>query len=102
MTSVDRPEINMSRIKVAGIGGLGMVAVVVGMAIELPVVRVFALVSGAGGIIGGAAFIAYRRWVHPDPPHGPILMLETSSETTRTGERGDDTSLRLSPAVASK
>jgi hypothetical protein len=102
MTANDRPEINMSSIKVAGIGGLGMVAVVVGMAIEMPVVRAFAILSGAGGIIGGAAFIAYRRWVRPDPPHGPTLMVETSPETTRTGERVDDTPLRLSPAVASK
>jgi hypothetical protein len=100
MTPDDRPEINMSSIKVAGIGGLGMVAVVIGMAIEMPVVRAFAVLSGAGGIIGGAAFIAYRRWVRPDPPHGPTLMVETSPETTRTGERVDDAAFKLSPVAS--
>ena len=100
MAADDRPEINMSSIKVAGIGGLGMVAVVIGMAIEMPVVRAFAILSGAGGIIGGAAFIAYRRWVRPDPPHGPILMVETSSETTRTGERVNEAGFKLSPVAS--
>jgi hypothetical protein len=97
MAADDRPEINMSRIKVAGIGGLGLVAVVVGMAVEMPVVRVFAIVSAAGGILGGLAFIAYRRWVKPDPPHGPTLMVEMSSETARTADHVDDTAFKLSP-----
>ena len=102
MAASDRPEINMSSIKVAGIGGLGMVAVVAGMAIEMPVVRVFAMVSAAGGIIGGAAFIAYRRWVKPDPPHGPKLMVETSSVKARTADRVDESPLRLSPVATAK
>jgi hypothetical protein len=96
MAAGNRPEINMSSIKVAGIGGLGLVAVVVGMAVEMPVVRVFALVSAAGGILGGLAFIAYRRWVKPDPPHGPTLMVEMSSETVRTTDPVD-TTFKLSP-----
>jgi hypothetical protein len=98
MAAGDRPEINMSSIKVAGIGGLGLVAVVVLMALEMPVVRVFAIVSAAGGIMGGLAFIAYRRWVKPDPPHGPTLMVEMSSETVRTPDPVDDTTFKLSPA----
>jgi hypothetical protein len=99
MAAHDRPEINMSSIKVAGIGGLGMVAAVVAMAIEMPVVRAFVTVSGAGGIIGGLAFIAYRRWVEPDPPHGPTLMVEPSSDA-RTAERVDETALKLSPVAS--
>lgn len=100
MAAGDRPEINMSRIKVAGIGGLGLVAVVVGMAVEMPVVRVFALVSAAGGMIGGVAFIAYRRWVRPDPPHGPTLLVEMSSETARTADAVDDATFKLSPVTS--
>jgi hypothetical protein len=100
MAAGDRPEINMSSIKVAGIGGLGLVAVVVGMAVEMPVVRVFALVSAAGGIIGGVAFIAYRRWVKPDPPHGPTLMVEP--DTAPTAERVHDTTFKLSPVASLK
>jgi hypothetical protein len=100
MAASDRPEINMSSIKVAGIGGLGLVAVVVGMAFEMPVIRFFAMVSATGGIIGGAAFIAYRRWVRPDPPHGPTLMVETSSETARTADRVDETTFKLSPVAS--
>ena len=102
MAAPDRPEINMSRIKVAGIGGLGLVAVVVVMAVEMPVVRVFALVSAAGGIMGGLALIAYRRWVKPDPPHGPTLMVDLSPETARTAERVDETTVRLSAVATSR
>jgi hypothetical protein len=78
-----RPQINISSIKVAGVGGLGMVAMVVLMAFALPEVRVFALVSGTAGAITGAALIGYRRWMKPEPPHGPTLMVEV---TTRMKE----------------
>ena len=90
----------MSSIKVAGIGGLGMVAAVVAMAIEMPVVRAFAMVSGAGGLIGGLAFIAYRRWVKPDPPHGPTLMVEPSSDAACAPERMNDAAFKLSPVAS--
>ncbi len=102
MAADDRPEINMSSIKVAGIGGLGLVAVVFGMAVEMPVVRVFAIVSAAGGIIGGLAFIAYRRWVRPDPPHGPTLMVEMSPDTVRPTDPVEDTTFKLSPVASSR
>jgi hypothetical protein len=85
MAEDDRPpQINMSSIKVAGVGGLGMVAMVFLMAFALPEVRLFALVSGTAGAIAGAALIGYRRWVKPEPPHGPTLMVDV---TTRTKEK---------------
>ena len=78
------PQINMSSIKVAGVGGLGMVAMAFLMAFALPEVRVFALVSGTAGAITGAALIGYRRWVKPEPPHGPTLMVDITTRTRKS------------------
>jgi hypothetical protein len=92
----ERPEINMSRIKVAGIGGLGMVAIVVIMALELPMVRWFAAFALAGGLLGGMAFIAFRKWVRPEPPHRPTLLVETPLVSTPAEDPEDvDTTARL-------
>jgi hypothetical protein len=87
MPEADRPEINMSRIKVSGIGGLGMVAIAGVMAYALPEARGFVFASLAGGLIAGASFVAYRRWVRPDPPHGPTLMVNTTAVSDPTAER---------------
>jgi hypothetical protein len=89
MSHDEDPQINMSRIGVAGVGGLGMVAVVGVMAYALPEVGAFLLISCIGGAIAGAGFIAYRRWLRPEPPHGPTLMVETSAAIgteTRTNQ----------------
>ena len=73
-----RPEdldINISHIKVSGIGGLGMVAIVAVMAYTMPAVRSFVFLSVAGGVIGGLTLIVYR-WARPAPPHGPTLDVD--------------------------
>lgn len=75
MPGPDRPEINMSSIKVAGVGGLGMVAITVVMAFALPAARWLLLVALAGGVIGGLA-VAWRRRAKPEPPHGPTLLVD--------------------------
>jgi len=81
MADTERPEINMARIKVAGIGGLGMVAMVAVLAYNMPAVRTFVLLSLAGGMVIALGVIAYRRWLHVEPPHGPTLMVDQSSAT---------------------
>jgi hypothetical protein len=97
MSDADRAEINMSRIRVSGIGGLGMIAIAGVMAYALPEARGFVLASLAGGFIAGVAFVAYRRWIRPDPPHGPTLMVDTTGVVDPTPERpSTDRSIRLS------
>lgn len=78
----DRVEINISKIKVAGVGGLGMVAMVGVVAYAVPEARQFVLLSYGAGIVGAIAFIAYRRWIRPERPHEPTLMTADAPEPT--------------------
>jgi hypothetical protein len=99
----ERPEINMSSIKVSGVGGLGMVALIVVMAFALPAVRWFLFVALAGGIIGGLA-VAWRRRAKPEPPHGPTLMVDapaTRSAEADTAEKNDRL-VKLAPVASVK
>ena len=70
----DQVEINQSKIKIAGIGGLGMLAMVPVMAYAMPEARQFVLLSYGAGALGAAAFVGYRRWVRPERPHRPTLI----------------------------
>ena len=79
----DQVEINMSRIKIAGVGGLGMLAMVGVIAYAMPEARQFVLTSYGAGISGAVAVIAYRRWITPERPHGPTLMMVDTPEQTR-------------------
>ncbi len=100
----ERPQINISSISVAGIGGLGMIGIVVIMAFALPAVRWFLLVALAGGVIGGAAFVAYRRWVKVEPPHGPTLMVETPAapQVRAANDEPVDPSVKLAPVATAR
>jgi hypothetical protein len=63
---VASPTINMATIKVSGVGGLGLVAACLGVALEIPKIRtsmIAALVLGAA--LG--AFLAWKRHEHPLP-----------------------------------
>jgi hypothetical protein len=62
------PQINMSRIKVSGIGGLGMLGMAVVMAVALPEVRVFVVLSLIVGTLTGLALIRYRSTRGPWGP----------------------------------
>lgn len=97
----DRVEINVSRIKIAGVGGLGMVAMVGVMAYAMPEVRQFVLLSYGAGALGAFAFILYRRWMKPERPHGPTLMaVHTPAPTSQIEEPLDlDTPSELVVAV---
>ena len=82
----DRVEINMSSIKVAGVGGFGMLAMVGVVAYAMPEARQFVLLSYGAGILGAFAFIAYRRWIKPERPHRPTLMAVDIPERVREME----------------
>jgi hypothetical protein len=58
--------INVSRIRVAGIGGLGLVAVAVGISIALPRIGQSMILGAVGGALLAVAVIYYRR------QHGPL------------------------------
>lgn len=52
---------NVSRIRVAGLGGLGMVAVAVTMALTMPAIGVSLGLGLVGGFLVAIALIPYRR-----------------------------------------
>jgi hypothetical protein len=92
----DRVEINMSRIKIAGVGGFGMLAMVAVVAYAMPQAREFVLTSYGAGIAGAFAFIAYRRWIRPERPHRPTLMMVNTPVLT------DDREERVPPVTSNK
>ncbi len=86
MDDWDDSRINISSIRVAGVGGLGMIAMIGVIAYALPAVRWFVLVSLTAGVVGGLLLIAFRR-VRPEPPHPPIfpsLLGKTRRESSQT------------------
>jgi hypothetical protein len=58
--------INMAHIRVAGVGGLGMVAMAIVVAIFVPQIRSRMAIALLLGVVLAAALIAYRR------RHGPL------------------------------
>jgi hypothetical protein len=70
-------DINIARIPVSGIGGLGMVAAAVFVALALPALRWVAVASLVGGIAVGLALIGARnrRARHSAELGGLILIL---------------------------
>ena len=57
----DDSDINIARIPVSGIGGLGLVAAAIGMAIALPALHWVAITSLVGGIAIGLTLIGARN-----------------------------------------
>lgn len=53
--------INVSRIRVTGIGGLGMVAMALAIAAAIPPIRVSMALALVGGVCFALALISYRR-----------------------------------------
>lgn len=67
--------INMSRIPVAGLGGLGMVAAAGVTAYALPAARAFTAVAILGGFLLALLLIVFRRSRGVMGPSGPMLPL---------------------------
>ena len=59
--SRDPSDINISRIPVDGIGGLGLIAVAGGVAFAMPALRWVAIASLVGGIAVGLTLIGTRH-----------------------------------------
>jgi hypothetical protein len=71
--------INMSAIRVAGAGGLGLVAMAAAVAVGVPAIGVAMLVALAGGIVAAAFVIRHRQRKGPlssvdtDPGHHTLV-----------------------------
>jgi len=103
MADNDLSRINMSSIHVAGIGGLGMVVVAAVMVYVLPQLRLAALVGVVGGLVVGAALVAYRRRTVSQKPPGPTLMVDAAAEAAREdARRRNDSTLMLVPVPRAK
>jgi hypothetical protein len=68
--------INMSRIRVTGVGGLGLVAMATAVAIGVPSIGRAMVIAVVGGAIVALAIIAIRRRNGPLPSHPPQLLEE--------------------------
>lgn len=101
--------INMASIKVAGIGGLGMVAVCVVVALTIPVI----FLSTSIGLVSGAVLAGYlirrRRRLGVMPSSGTgmgantVLRIDSDDAATRSAARTRSGELRsrdLEPGVA--
>ena len=73
----EESDINIARIPVSGIGGLGLVAAAICVAIALPALRWLAIASLVGGIAIGLTLIGARnrRARHAAQIGGVILIL---------------------------
>ena len=61
MTRDREPEINISKIPVAGVGGLGMVVMAGGVAYSIPALRWLAFIALFGGVVTGLALLISRH-----------------------------------------
>lgn len=83
------PQINMSRIEIAGSGGLGMLMMAALTAIALPEARIFVAFSLVLGGVAAAAMIGYRRqhgpFVDDDDADHPLHLDATRERLARRG-----------------
>jgi hypothetical protein len=88
----ERLSINMSAIPVAGIGGLGMLALVVIMAIAFPVARWLLFGGLAGGLLVALALVLGRRKHRLGAPRGdlPTSLFSSSLTVDETSSAGDE------------
>jgi len=81
------PKINISAIPVAGVGGLGLMAVVGIMAVALMEVRVFLIAAFVAGSVLGLVLIMARRGGGAGTWSGPSAHVFFENEVP-TGSRG--------------
>ena len=65
-----RDVINISAVRVAGIGGLGLAAVALGVALDVPRIGQTLAVSAALGVVLATVLILRRRRMGPMPSSG--------------------------------
>ena len=88
-----RVEINMSGIPVAGIGGLGLVAMAVLVSVVMPEARGTMLAGVAGGIVLAVILVIARRHIKTKGPSGTdprILFRAVPPDDTEPTTRPED------------
>lgn len=90
-----RTDINMSAIPVSGIGGLGLVAVAILMAVVFPEARWLLVLGISGGVMIAVAFVLARRRHTRRGPSGdnPTILFRAEpadSPRFQTGARESD------------
>lgn len=96
--TAERPStdiINMARIQVAGIGGLGLVAMAAVVAFNIPRIRQSMTIALALGALFGVVLVLWRRQAGPMPSSGrrPGANTTLSIESSVASERREpDTS----------
>jgi len=85
------PQINISRIKVAGVGGFGLVVVAAAMAFDLPAVRVFLIAAVCGGFVAAVGLLLYHRWVEARRPLEPPSTFALEARPSRARGKGRPT-----------
>jgi hypothetical protein len=101
MTSGDRPDINMSGIRVAGVGGLGLVVVALVMATYYPEACWLLLMGTIGGVCLGVALVVYRRH-RASTPSGddPNVLFRAAPAEIRKGPAAERTPPDVETLVA--
>ena len=95
-TPFRQPTINFAPVRVAGLGGVPLLVLVVLMALVVPVVRWLLVFGAASGIlVGGAMILVRQRLVHADPGDDlPLGLSRDGSATSRTPREHTTTVVR--------
>lgn len=105
MTQMERDvEINISRIPVAGVGGLGLLAMAVLVSVLMPAAGVLMVSGVAGGCLLGTVLVLARRRADNREPGGrapSVLCLESAAERRERPREGDSYT-RMRPAYSTR
>lgn len=105
MSQMERDvEINISRIPVAGVGGLGLLAVAVLVSVLMPAAGWLMASGAAGGCLLGTVLVLARRQAGNREPGGrapSVLFLESPAER-RELPRAGESYKRMRPAHSTR
>jgi hypothetical protein len=99
LPALSTDTINMARIRVSGVGGLGLVAMAVTVALFVPRIRLSLSLALALGLAFAVLLIVHRRRTGPLPssgarPGGHTALAVYSPESATHGNGGDSASER--------
>ena len=103
MTPRDRDvSINMSGISVAGVGGLGLVAVAALTTVVLPQAWWLVVFGAVGGALLGVALVVVGRHHTPSGPSGsdPAILFRAAPESRATRQARESRGLPLHSTAA--